>query len=478
MPHNVPEEKEWLHLRDAICLGDVDAIIDELWSIRVGESVQEIDPETGMLTGKITHRAIPYEDMQDILKAEKLQVGRNACAVVDKSTFQEYTNHLITQVMNIYQPEEMQIDSYKESMDSGRWDKVFNDMVGRASGRIEAGPSHYKAGERTAHRDSHHYVSFSSDAGVIKMRQGRSGARPSHYTDKTPEGALEAMERRLGGGFSQQMVDALAQMELKVGELAEAVRLMGSSVPAPIVAVVAEVEEAVEGAQEALEGRALSVVRAKAIREHIVGLGASASEENPRSVAAALQGSLPGVTERDVANAIQRWPGGSPLGRSPTIRKPQESTSLEDRMQSGYQKPERHTRYWARRPKGASWSRDYFDPQHQRVQKSNIHSGRRSPRLGWNPFTEEQHDIMDEEFDKALSQLSDDQLLYVPSLPPYGMADTAFDKNGREVQLPGEPLSGHEDWDIHGLFQFGPVRDPSIPVYEGPAGPWYLIPKP
>ena len=31
MPHDKPEEKEWLHLRDAICLGEVDAIVDELF---------------------------------------------------------------------------------------------------------------------------------------------------------------------------------------------------------------------------------------------------------------------------------------------------------------------------------------------------------------------------------------------------------------------------------------------------------------
>jgi hypothetical protein len=393
MPHNVPEEKEWLHLRDAICLGDVDAIVDQL--LMEGITVQ-------------------YGEMEAELISMKTNLGWDSCAVVDKETFKESINKLISESIAIPQPQDApEFKTYKESVDSRRWNRIFDDMVGRASGRTA--PSHYTDDEqaafdslRDAHEAGHHgdapqprprgglripdlpvgpvppgleLPEFPVDLTFLDTREKRRlGVQylkdnpsvrrsvvakmfavsyrtvinwekqaglsrredpPSHYTDKTPEGALEAMERRLGGGFSQQMVDALAQMELKVGELAEAVRLMGSSVPAPIVAVVAEVEEAVEGAQEALEGRAFSVVRAKVIREHILGLGASASEENPRSVAAALQGSLPGVTERDVANAIQRWPGGSPLGRSPTIRKPRESTSLEERMQSGYQRPER-----------------------------------------------------------------------------------------------------------------------------------------
>ena len=285
MPHNVPEEKEWLHLRDAICLGDVDAIVDELWSIQVGESVQEIDPETGLLTGQVTFRAIPYEDMQDILKAEKLQIGKDACAVVDKSTFQEYTNQLITQVMNIYQPEETQIDSYKESMASGRWDHIFDDMVGRASGRIV---------------DS-----------------------PSHYTRETPQGALEGMEERLvqDAQFRQRMAQdtlnaALSQMELRVGEIAEAIRQMGTTpVSQETVEKIEDATEVIEEVAEQLSGRA----RGDAIREYILSLGPRASQENVRTVVAALQDRFPGITERDIQNAIRILPPGT-LGSLPKGR--------------------------------------------------------------------------------------------------------------------------------------------------------------
>ena len=342
MPHARPG-KEWLHLRDAICMGDTKAVVDVL----VGEGIPDLT----------------YDEMDEMLMGLK-QGGTDACAVVTEQEFKFAINNMIAQATAV---------DPMTTFVTERWDRVFNDMVGRASGRIPSSPSHYSRDERRTfrnytnvladeHRFSHHAdqdergknFQETITGGPLRDDFIRRGGRPSHYTDETPQGALESMEARIAAGladtrgFAQQTMgqqlllnEALAQMELKVGELAEAVRLMGSSVPAPIVAVVAEVEEAVEGAQEALEGRALSVVRAKAIREHIVGLGANASEENPRSVAAALQGSLPGVTERDVATAIQRWPGGSPLGRSPTIRKPRESTSLEERMQSGYQRPER-----------------------------------------------------------------------------------------------------------------------------------------
>ena len=144
---------------------------------------------------------------------------------------------------------------------------------------------------------------------------------PSHYTAKTPEGALEAMERRLSGGFSQQMSEALAQMELKVGELAEAISRMGTSVPAPIVEAAEAVEEAVEVVEAVATGRRpRAQSKAQAIRDHIVGLGERAGQENVSTVVAALQSSFPDITERDVTNAIRTLPGGSPLGRKPTTR--------------------------------------------------------------------------------------------------------------------------------------------------------------
>ena len=145
---------------------------------------------------------------------------------------------------------------------------------------------------------------------------------PSHYTDETPEGALEAMERRLSGGFSQQMSEALAQMELKVGELAEAISRMGTSVPAPIVEAAEAVEEAVEVVEAVATGRRpRSESKAQAIRDHIISLGARADQENVSTVVAALQSSFPDITERDVTNAIRTLPGGSTLGRKPTVRR-------------------------------------------------------------------------------------------------------------------------------------------------------------
>ena len=261
MPHNVPEEKEWLHLRDAICLGDVDAIVDQL-----------------LMEGIV----VEYGEMEAELISMKTNLGWDACAVVDKETFKESINKLISESVAIPQPQDApEFKTYKESVDSRRWDRIFDDMIGRASGRTA----------------------------------------PSHYTDKTPEGALEAMERRLSGGFSEQMAEALAQMELKVGELAEGVRRMGTAVPAPIVEAVEAVEDAVEAVEA---GGTLSRRRARAIREYIVGLGAGASEANTRSVAAALQGRFPGLTERDVTNALRTMPGGNPLGRAPLVRQPRQ----------------------------------------------------------------------------------------------------------------------------------------------------------
>jgi len=154
----------------------------------------------------------------------------------------------------------------------------------------------------------------------IRQPRGR-GDLPGHYTDETPEGALEAMERRLSGGFSQQMSEALAQMELKVGELAEAVSRMGTSVPAPIVEAAEAVEKAVEAVEVVATGRRpRSESKAQAIRDHIINLGARAGQESVSTVVAALQSSFPDITERDVQNAVRTLPGGSTLGRKPTTR--------------------------------------------------------------------------------------------------------------------------------------------------------------
>ena len=382
MPHNVPEEKEWLHLRDAICLGDVDAVVDQL-----------------LMEGV----AVEYGEVEAELVSLKTNLGWDACAVVDKETFKESINNLISMSIAIPQPQDApEFRTYKDSLAGGRWDRIFDDMVGRTSGR--SAPSHYTDDEqaafdllRDAHEVGHHgdapppprrprggpripdlpvgtvppglaMPDFPVDPKFLAMKEKRElgiqylvdnpkirhsvvaqifgvstrtikswleQARaaglpvaeagewggPSHYTDETPEGALEAMERRLSSGFSEQMAEALAQMELRVGELSEAVRRMGASVPAPIVEAVEAVEDAVEAVEA---GGTLSRRRARAIREYIVGLGERASEESARSVVVALQGSFPGITERDVTNATRTIPGGNPLGRSPTVRQPRQ----------------------------------------------------------------------------------------------------------------------------------------------------------
>ena len=356
MPHNVPEEKEWLHLRDAICLGDVDAIVDQL-----------------LMEGI----AVEYGEMEAELISMKTNLGWDSCAVVDKDTFKESINKLISESVAIPQPQDaVEFRTYKESLAGGRWDRIFDDMVGRTSGRTapskivrvtkkgydwfqleglsyynrrsqripstpetrqtwddvmafgkvvtELDPDEMVRGETVNTDDYPDLKPFSENIDrLIAKGYLRETPGPSHYTDKTPEGALEAMERRLSSGFSQEMAEALAQMELRVGELAAAVRLMGTSVPAPIVDLVESVETAVE-AVEAESGGTLSRRRARAIREYIVGLGERASEENTRSVVTALQGSFPGITERDVTNAIRTIPGGSPLGRAPTVRQPRQ----------------------------------------------------------------------------------------------------------------------------------------------------------
>ena len=326
MPHNVPEEKEWLHLRDAICLGDVDAIVDQL-----------------LMEGIV----VEYGEMEAELISMKTNLGWDSCAVVDKETFKESINKLISESVAIPQPQDApEFKTYKESVDSRRWDRIFDDMIGRASGRTAPSRDNVNIdpyiflplywGARDRGEESFMYegrevlvtyafyvVQAAGWADVTPEELSQGDDYPSHYTDKTPEGALEAMERRLSGGFSEQMAEALAQMELKVGELAEAVRRMGASVPAPIVEVVAEVEEAVEAVEEALEGGSLSRQRSRAIREYIIGLGERASEANTATVADALRDRFPAITIKDVTNAIRLLPPGTPkLGRAPMGRPP------------------------------------------------------------------------------------------------------------------------------------------------------------
>ena len=74
MPHARPG-KEWLHLRDAICMGNTDAVVDVL----ADESIH-----------------IDYEDMEIMLMGLK-QGGTDACAVVDEQEFKFAINDMIAQ---------------------------------------------------------------------------------------------------------------------------------------------------------------------------------------------------------------------------------------------------------------------------------------------------------------------------------------------------------------------------------------------
>ena len=346
MPHD-NLEKEWLHLRDAICLGDVDAIVDELYTVGI---------------------TVLYTEMETQLVSLKTNMGWDACAVVDKETFKESINNLISEAIPIAQPKDaVEFRTYRDSLpDPGMWDRVFDEMVGRASGRIgegpaahepgqeswreaaetarewainnlhhaEAGyavtyldalldgtivrrgeqyaaqgipgtdreasiqthmpyilnnlttwrgeearnakaifravqkgdlPAHFTAIEQKAHDVSHHPRDEEEFRRFrIKLKEGGRTFKakpPGHYTKETPQGALESMEERLTreGQFTRRITQetlnsALAQMELKVGEIAEAVRLMGErGITAPVLEQIQVAEEAIEEVAEAVK---------------------------------------------------------------------------------------------------------------------------------------------------------------------------------------------------------------------------------
>ena len=141
MPHD-RDNKEWLHLRDAICLGNVRHIVDQL-------------REEGIL--------IPEADLALDLSIIKNKAGVDACGVVDKKTFHDSIVSLTQDWIGWGKK------TGRSFLGGGIPDSVFEKMVGRASGRIKADPS--------------------------------------HYTAETPQGALEGMEERLvqDAQFRQRM---------------------------------------------------------------------------------------------------------------------------------------------------------------------------------------------------------------------------------------------------------------------------------
>ena len=262
MPHRRPY-KQWKHLQDAICSMELEPIGYILADIGIDVASDEVNYAAQIMKKHLAVDACNIQDEHDF-----------------KASFAEHLNALGSDITGI-------VDISKRP----DWNELYSTIVAKVAERAD----------------------------IRRVRA--QGPSPSHYTAKTPEGALEAMERRLSGGFSQQMSEALAQMELKVGELAEAVSRMGTSVPAPIVEAAEAVEEAVEVVEAVATGRRpRSESKAQAIRDHIISLGARADQENVSTVVAALQSSFPDITERDVTNAIRTLPGGSPLGRKPTTR--------------------------------------------------------------------------------------------------------------------------------------------------------------
>jgi len=263
MPHRRPY-KQWKHLQDAICSMELEPIGYILADIGIDVASDEVNYAAQIMKKHLAVDACNIQDEHDF-----------------KASFAEHLNALGSDITGI-------VDISKRP----DWNELYSTIVAKVAERAD----------------------------IRRVRA--QGPSPSHYTDETPEGALEAMERRLSGGFSQQMSEALAQMELKVGELAEAISRMGTSVPAPIVEAAEAVEEAVEVVEAVATGRRpRSESKAQAIRDHIISLGARADQENVSTVVAALQSSFPDITERDVTNAIRTLPGGSTLGRKPTVRR-------------------------------------------------------------------------------------------------------------------------------------------------------------
>jgi hypothetical protein len=257
MPHRRPYKK-WKHLQDAICSMELDPVAYILSDIGIDVSTDDVTYAAQIVKKHLAVDACNIQDEHDF-----------------KVSFAEHLNALGSDITGIE-------DISKHPDWNGIYDTIVVKMAERADiRRVRAQPRN-----------------------------------PSHYTDETPEGALEGMERRLSGASSTSqdlLLDALAQMELKVGELSDAVSRMGPSVPAPIVEAVEAVEDAIEEV-EAQAGFTGQEKKSVGIRAYIMNLSDPTSE-NVATVVTALQSFYPDITERDVTNAVRLIPGGSPLGR-------------------------------------------------------------------------------------------------------------------------------------------------------------------
>jgi len=514
MPHARPG-KEWLHLRDAICMGDTKAVVDVL----VGEGIPDLT----------------YDEMDEMLIGLK-HGGTDACAVVTEQEFKFAINNMIAQATAV---------DPMASFVTERWDRVFNDMVGRASGRIPSSPSHYSRDERRTFRnytnvlaDEHHFSHHADQdergknfqetitggplrddfirrhtrpgahepghqqtwqealmdarrwaetknqyalvyidsllsgqveertaeyaamgfpgtdrasairtqllyvlnnlaswrgeearAAKATLRAVSKGDLPAHYTRETPQGALESMEERLtqDSQFTRRITQetlnaALTQMELRVGEIAEAIRQMGTqAVPAPVVAQIQEAAEAIEEAAEQVSGRTRGRTpnpQTVAIRNYALSLGQGLSGVDSGDIVLAIRPQFPDVTGPEVLSALSAsWRTANKLPNLKRARataepppppavipvEPMEGGELDDLL-GGLERPQRQLR------NGGSWSRKYY------------------PGL-----TEAQHDVNDAWFEAMLEMLNPGGILGVPNI------QKAFNKQGEEVPFPPQP---------------------------------------
>jgi hypothetical protein len=293
MPHRRPHD-QWKHLRDAICLNDGSAIEEVLQANDI--DVEKVAVEFALIQAK--------------------KIGKDACELVDEARFKGAIAELISEI------------SGKEvEADEAEWDSMFHDMVSVAAGEMYgpdifmpgSGPSHYSRDERAAW-----------DLAAEEHNQSHHPGRPQITRPLTP----------VSPSYRDILNTALAGMELRIGEMADAIRQMGErGVPTPVIErvqeaaeAVAEAAGAVEEAEEELTGR--STPAGVAIRNYLRGIGKVETGKltNEALIAAMMKvhPELGTLTVVEVNNAMRplRAEGFSLLARprgrapAPTIRMP------------------------------------------------------------------------------------------------------------------------------------------------------------
>ena len=143
MPHRRPYKK-WKHLQDAICSMELDPVAYILSDIGIDVSTDDVTYAAQIVKKHLAVDACNIQDEHDF-----------------KVSFAEHLNALGSDITGIE-------DISKHPDWNGIYDTIVVKMAERADiRRVRAQPRN-----------------------------------PSHYTDETPEGALEGMERRLSGASS------------------------------------------------------------------------------------------------------------------------------------------------------------------------------------------------------------------------------------------------------------------------------------